>query len=408
MGLSSVLSTAITGLQASETTIDVAGNNVANANTVGFKASEAIFATQFLQTLGLGSAPTDNNGGTNPRQIGLGVQVAAITPNFNQGTLSISSSPSDLAIQGDGFFIVESQTGEQLYTRNGKFQTNSQNQLVTISGDRLLGFGVDDDYQIESTSLVPVEIPLGAAAVARPTENVFLEGTLTPTGDIADTPEIIESAILSDGTQVVPANSTTLQGLSAPNAATTTLNGVGLMEAGDYRYKIVFLDNEGNEATPGAASATLTLAGLQQIQLTGIPTAADLTLNPVEFSNKRIYRTNDTGANPVYQLVTTLGEAVATYNDNTTEASLDAVAPATSNDLNQNTLAAGSYGYYVTFRNSGSGEESRPRRWSASRCSTAGEFAWIVSPCPIRWTRATSIKCGSTAAPASARRSTTW
>src|SRR5262245_15349164 len=106
MGLSSVFSTAITGLTAAETTIDVVGNNVANANTAGFKASEATFATQFLRTLSSGSAPTANNGGTNPRQIGLGTQIVAITPNFSQGTIQISTTPTDLAIQGDGFFIV--------------------------------------------------------------------------------------------------------------------------------------------------------------------------------------------------------------------------------------------------------------------------------------------------------------
>ena len=68
MGLASALTTALTGLTAAETQIDVVGNNLANSQTIGFKASEAVFATQFLQTLGLGSAPTASTGGTNPRQ----------------------------------------------------------------------------------------------------------------------------------------------------------------------------------------------------------------------------------------------------------------------------------------------------------------------------------------------------
>src|SRR5262245_26418597 len=117
MGLASALSTALTGLTAAETTIDVVGNNVANSNTVGFKASEAQFATQFLQTLSLGSGPTDTNGGTNPRQTGLGVLTAEVSPDFTQGTIEISANPSDLAIQGDGFFIVQADSGEELYTR---------------------------------------------------------------------------------------------------------------------------------------------------------------------------------------------------------------------------------------------------------------------------------------------------
>ena len=76
MGLASALTTALTGLTAAETQIDVVGNNLANSQTVGFKASEAIFATQFLQTQGLGSAPSATSGGTNPRQTGLGTKVA--------------------------------------------------------------------------------------------------------------------------------------------------------------------------------------------------------------------------------------------------------------------------------------------------------------------------------------------
>ena len=95
MGLASSLSTALTGMNAAETTIDVVGNNLANSSTVGFKASEANFATQFLQTRSLGSAPTDNSGGTNPRQVGLGVLVAEITPDFTQGTIEVSSNETD-------------------------------------------------------------------------------------------------------------------------------------------------------------------------------------------------------------------------------------------------------------------------------------------------------------------------
>ena len=156
MGLASALSTALTGLTAAETTIDVVGNNLANSNTVGFKQSTATFATQFLQTQSLGSAPTTNSGGTNPRQIGLGTMVAEISPNFTQGTVEISANPTDLAIQGDGFFIVEGGAGEQFYSRNGVFKMNSESQLVSITGNRLLGFGVDDRFQIQTTTLQPI------------------------------------------------------------------------------------------------------------------------------------------------------------------------------------------------------------------------------------------------------------
>jgi flagellar hook protein FlgE len=230
MGLASALSTALTGMNAAETTIDVVGNNLANSNTVGFKESEANFATQFLQTRSLGSAPTDTSGGTNPRQVGLGVLVAEITPDFTQGTIEISSSPSDLAIQGDGFFIVEASSGEQLYTRNGIFKTNSENDLVSLTGNRLLGYGVDDDFNIQATTLIPLNIPLGSAAVAQATENVRFTGVLSPTGDIADTAEIIESAVLGDDSFTIP---------SAPGATTAVTGNPGPLN-GSYTYYITF------------------------------------------------------------------------------------------------------------------------------------------------------------------------
>lgn len=196
MGLASALNTALTGMSAAETTIDVAGNNLANSQTVGFKESDAVFATQLLQTHSLGSPPTDSNGGTNPRQVGLGTRVAEITPNFTQGAIEISSSPSHLAIEGDGFFIVEANGGEQLYTRNGVFKTNADNELVTVTGERVLGFGVDDDFVIRETNLEPIVIPLGTAMVAQATNNVYLQGVLSPTGDVADTAGVVQTASL--------------------------------------------------------------------------------------------------------------------------------------------------------------------------------------------------------------------
>src|ERR1043165_10119069 len=113
MGLASALTTALTGMQGAETQVDVVGNNLANSQTVGFKASEAVFATQFLQTQSLGSGPSATDGGTNPRQTGLGARIAALSPDFTQGTIEISSNPSDLAIQGDGFFMVKNAEGER-------------------------------------------------------------------------------------------------------------------------------------------------------------------------------------------------------------------------------------------------------------------------------------------------------
>src|ERR1017187_1922757 len=150
MGLASAMSTALTGLGAAETQVDVLGNNLANSSTVGFKASQVTFATQFLQTQSLGAAPSANNGGTDPSQIGLGTMGSQITPNFQQGTIENSSNSNDLALPGDGFFIVQGANGQNLYTRNGALSTNSNNQLVTSTGNLLMGFAANNQFQVNT------------------------------------------------------------------------------------------------------------------------------------------------------------------------------------------------------------------------------------------------------------------
>lgn len=355
MGLASALSTALTGLSAAETTIDVVGNNLANSNTVGFKQSTANFATQFLQTQSLGSGPTTTSGGTNPRQIGLGTTVAEIAPSFTQGTVEISANPTDLAIQGDGFFIVEGGLGQQLYTRNGIFKMNSQDQLVNITGNRLLGFGVDDRFQLQTTTLQPITIPLGSAAVALPTENVVLEGTLRPTGTVANTAEIIQTDVLGDAVWTAPAAGAAIAAKTAPNVAGSTLTagGGGAMGAGTYYYRILFADGDVGSLTDTEGVPSLAIN--TSITITGGAGDNAVTLNnlPIDatYPNVRIYRSTD-GTN--YNYLTEQAMAGSFTDDGS-------FAPGAA--LNTDTID-GSYSYYVTFADTaggpGSGTESRP------------------------------------------------
>lgn len=351
MGLQSALSTALTGLNAAETSIDVAGNNVANSQTVGFKESTVNFATQFLQTQSIGSSPTDTRGGTNPRQVGLGVKVAEISPEFTQGTIEISSNPLDLAIQGDGFFIVEGPGGGQYYTRNGQFKTNANNEIVTTTGQRVLGYGVDSNFEIQPTGLTAISIPLGAAAVAQPTENVYLEGSLDPESSLGSTPAIIQSGVLSDGTKEVPGDTSTVTSLTKPNETTTVAaNTGGSIADGTYRYRVTFVDSDGNEGPPSNITSAVTISGgggTAQIDLASIPQPAASS----EFTDIRIYR--DLNADDDFKLVDTVSVGTTTYNDQTATGSLGP-------SLTVGGLDSGSYSYYVTFYNSTSGEETRP------------------------------------------------
>jgi len=282
------MSTALTGLSAAETQISVVGNNLANSNTVGFKASDVLFATQFLQTQSVGSAPTANSGGNNPVQEGLGVQVAEITPNFSQGTISNANSPTDLAIQGDGLFIGQGNDGSQQYTRNGTFTTNGQNELVTGTGNRVLGYGIDNGFQINTTHLQPLQIPLGSAMVAKATTKAVLQGALTPTGDIANTAGILQSAVLTDGSMSIPA--------AGPTA---TINGAGDLN-GTYNYYVEFTNNN-NTSRPQLLPVTTQLLVNNQISLTNLPTppAGDTS----GWTGINIYRSVNIPGNTNYYLV---------------------------------------------------------------------------------------------------------
>jgi len=184
MGLTSALTTSLNGLALNEQTIDVLGNNIANAGTNGFKASSVLFQTQLSRTLSVGSRSSADNGGTNPKQIGLGATSAAIFKDFSQGSITNSTSPSDLAIQGDGFFIVNGPDGN-VYTRAGNFNLSSEDTLVTPSGLRVQGYGVDEDFNLVTTQLADIEIPLGDLTVAQQTRNLSISGALLSTGELS-------------------------------------------------------------------------------------------------------------------------------------------------------------------------------------------------------------------------------
>ncbi|MGO9444817.1 MAG: flagellar basal-body rod protein FlgG [Thiobacillaceae bacterium] len=124
-----------TGLDAQQTQMDVISNNLANVNTNGFKASRAVFEDMLYQTLRQPGAPSsDQTQVPSGLQIGTGVKAVAAERIFTQGNLQQTSNPTDLAIQGNGFFQVQMPDGTLAYTRDGSFQTDAQGQLVTASG----------------------------------------------------------------------------------------------------------------------------------------------------------------------------------------------------------------------------------------------------------------------------------
>ena len=154
----------VSGLRTHQQMMDVTGNNIANVSTSGFKSSATVFQDTLSQTLAGAAAPTADGtvppfGGTNPAQIGLGVRLGGISTNLAQGSSQLTGRATDIAVQGDGYFVI--QTGnEALYTRAGSFSLDARGQLTTPAGGLVLG--IDDepitvpvDGSIESFTIAP-------------------------------------------------------------------------------------------------------------------------------------------------------------------------------------------------------------------------------------------------------------
>jgi flagellar hook protein FlgE len=186
MASTTALFTGLSGLSANARRLDIIGNNIANVNTTAYKSNRMVFSPTFSRNFSLGTAPSTTTGGTNPGQVGLGITIAGTQRNFTNGAISATGVSTDVAIEGDGFFITNF-AGEQLYTRAGNFQRNQNNDLVTISGGNVMGYAVDANFQIIEGNLVNLNVPVGTLTLAEATRNVIFNGNLNASGTVAST-----------------------------------------------------------------------------------------------------------------------------------------------------------------------------------------------------------------------------
>ncbi|EPW9465975.1 flagellar hook protein FlgE [Campylobacter coli] len=149
----------VSGLQAHQVAMDVEGNNISNVNTKGFKYSRADFGTMFSQTVKIATAPTDGRGGSNPLQIGLGVSVSSTTRIHSQGPVQTTNKNTDVAINGDGFFMVSDDGGLTRYlTRDGDFKLDAYGNFVNNAGFVVQGWNINWDNQTIDSSRSPQNI----------------------------------------------------------------------------------------------------------------------------------------------------------------------------------------------------------------------------------------------------------
>jgi flagellar hook protein FlgE len=176
MGISSTLYTAISGLQSNSQAMGVTGNNISNSNTTGFKSGSSIFSDVLASTVSSASGDSE---------IGRGSQLATVQTNFSQGTFESTESSTDLAIEGDGFFIVSApQDDLMLYTRNGSFSFDDEGYLTTADGFRVQGSLYTDNGQLNEGLLTDVQVNMLSQIPATQTENVTVTNNLDSSSEI--------------------------------------------------------------------------------------------------------------------------------------------------------------------------------------------------------------------------------
>lgn len=173
----------VSGLESNQTEMDVIGNNIANSNTVGFKSSSVTFSTALSQLLSSARSPQGNVGGVNPTQVGLGTQIASINQLMTQGSFQSTGSPTDLAIQGNGFFVINNGTGNY-YTRAGNFSLD-QNGTLVQSGTGYKVMGWEATTNSLGQSYVDTNLPVGAIQInSNATMNATATSQMSLTGNV--------------------------------------------------------------------------------------------------------------------------------------------------------------------------------------------------------------------------------
>ncbi|MCB9840371.1 MAG: flagellar hook-basal body complex protein [Phycisphaeraceae bacterium] len=300
--------TGLSGLNANARSLDVIGNNIANVNTTAFKSSRLMFQNVFSKTVGIGAPPSSELGGSNPFQIGLGVTIAGTQRDTSGGTVTTTGNATDLAIEGQGYFVVQRGTS-QMYTRAGAFQRDASNALTTIAGDRLQGFGVDDEFNIVPGTVGDIVVPVGGLTLTQQTRNVAFSGNLNAAGDAATAGASID--LLADADT----------GFSLITGATITPTPPNVLEGTSLLTEIADPDSA---ATPlFAAGQSLLLTGARKgsttlrdatLGITAATTVADLLAFLTSALGIDTSLTNPTGPTPGVALDPATGRLTVTGN----------------------------------------------------------------------------------------------
>jgi flagellar hook protein FlgE len=246
-------STALSGLAADSVALNTIGNNLANLNTTAFKEQTTNFEDLFYQQVG-------QNGSNDALQVGVGTKVSSTTTNYLQGDVNPTGDAQDMALSGDGFFVVQ-QNGVQSLTRAGDFQLDSNGNLTTSEGESVMGYGAVNGAISGSSSLVPLTLPTGSTESAKSTQNFSLTANLNagaPVGQSFSTPVQVYDSL----------GQTHQVSISFTKTAANTWSYNVSLPAGDYTGTAantsgtLTFDSNGNLTAPTGTISGITFPGL--------------------------------------------------------------------------------------------------------------------------------------------------
>ena len=262
-------SAALSALSADSNAIDVCGNNLANLNTPGFKAAQVEFSDLMSETLG---------GALNPAQVGMGVGPIGTNTNYIQGGITTTNGPTDAAIEGNGFFVVQNQNGQTLYTRDGSFQVDSAGNLVTASGQYVQGWLATNGTVSPNGPLSNLTVPAGALIPGTTTTTMSVDVNLNagaPTsgaGSSFSAPIQVFDSLGAGHTLTIDFTNTGANSWSytvAVPASDLSSGGKTTLASGTLTF-----DGNGNLTSPAAGS------GPQPIAIQGLADGAnDMSIN---------------------------------------------------------------------------------------------------------------------------------
>jgi flagellar hook protein FlgE len=255
-------SIAMSGLQADSVALDTIGNNLANLNTTAFKKQNTTFEDLFYQQVG-------TSGANDPLQVGVGTKVSGTSTSFLQGTLSNTGNATDMALSGNGFFVVQ-QGGVQSLTRAGNFQMDQYGNLETVSGEQVMGYGAVNGVVTGNGTLGALQLPVGQTEAAQATQNFSITANLNAgatTGTQFSTPVTTYDSL----------GQAHLATISYTKTAANTWNYSVTLPAGDAtgatgNTGTLTFDSSGNLLTPASNVAGISFTGLTD-------GASDMSLN---------------------------------------------------------------------------------------------------------------------------------